>query len=125
MQAHFSPAPDKDESSLNAAIEATIVPPASGDLRIVLRRRDTHHKPSRAFDKKSMGNFFKIDAFQDGRVLPVAKNYDKTIWSGLSWAVGEIPRSDFTPGKPIELRLSTPDQDSTIHLDGQVFSVEY
>jgi hypothetical protein len=125
VQAHFSPAPDKDESSPNAAIEATIVPPASGDLRIVLRRRDTHHKPSRAFDKKSMGNFFKIDAFQDGRVLPVAKNYDKTIWSGLSWAVGEIPRSDFTPGKPIELRLSTPDQDSTIHLDGQVFSVEY
>jgi len=66
-----------------------------------------------------------IEAFQDRRALPIAKNYDKIIWSGLSWAVGEIRRNDIAPGEPIELRLSTPDQDSSIHLDGQVFSVEH
>jgi hypothetical protein len=125
MPAHFSPAANKDEAEPSNRIEATIVPPAAGDLRIVLRRRNAHNKLSRAFAKENMGDFFAIEAFQDGHALPVAKNYGKIIWSGLAWAVGEIRRSDIAPGKPIELRLSTPDQDPTMHLGGQVFSVEY
>lgn len=123
---HFSPAAEKDEAEPSSTtIEATIVPPANGDLRIVLRRRNAHDKPSRAFSKQSMGNFFTIEASQDGHALPVAKNYDKVIWSGLAWAVGEVRHSDIVPGKPIELRLSTSDQDPSIHLRGQVFSVEH
>jgi hypothetical protein len=126
VQAHFSPAAEKDEGEPSTTIEATIHPPAHGDLRIVLRRRNAHDKPSRAFGKEeNMGAFFTIEATQDGHKLPVAKNYDKVIWSGLAWAVGEIRRSDIAPGKPIELRLSTPDQDPSIHLTGQVFAVEY
>lgn len=72
-----------------------------------------------------MGNFFKIEAIQDGHALPVATNDDKIIWSGLAWGVGEIRYSDIAPGKPIELRLSTPDQDASVHLQGQVYIVEY
>lgn len=126
VRARFSPMPDKDETDPSAAIEATINPPANGDLRIVLRRRNAHDKPSRAFSpREKMGDFFKIEAIQDGHALPVVENYDKLIWSGLAWAVGEIRHSDIAPGKPIELRLSTRDEDKSIHLSGQVFSVEY
>ena len=124
VRARFSPATDKDETEPSTAIEATITP-GHGDLRIVLHRRNAHDKLSRVFAKEKMGDFFKIDATQDGRALPVAKNYDKIIWSGLAWAVGEIRHSDIEPGKPIELRLSTPDRDPSTHLSGQVFSVEY
>jgi len=125
VQAHFTPAAEKDEGEPSTAIEATIHPPAHGDLRIVVRRHNAHNKLNRAFSKENMGDFFVIEAFQDGRALPIAKNYDKIIWSGLAWGVGEIRHSDIAPGKPIELRLSTPDQDPSIHLIGQVYSVEY
>ena len=54
-----------------------------------------------------------------------AINYGKVIWTGLAWAVGEIRHRDIAPGKPIELRLSTPDEDPSVHLDGQVFVVKY
>jgi hypothetical protein len=125
VQAHFTPAAEKDEGEPSTAIEATIHPPAHGDLRIVLRRHNAHNKLNRAFSKENMGDFFVIEAFQDGHALPIAKNYDKIIWSGLAWGVGEIRHSDIAPGRPIELRLSTPDRDSSIHLTGQVFNVEY
>jgi hypothetical protein len=126
VRAPFSPAADKDESEPSTAIEATIKPPANGDLRIVLRRRNAHDKLSRVFSpRQNLGDFFTIEASQDGHALPVAKNYDKIIWSGLAWAVGEIRHSDIEPGEPIELRLSTQDQDPSIHLTGQAYSVEY
>jgi len=115
----------KSYEELTTRIDAIIAPPASGDLRIVLQRRNAHDKPSRVFFKEKMGDFFMIEAWQDGHPLPVAMNYDRVIWSGLAWAVGEIRHRDIEPGKPIELRLSTPDQDPSIHLIGQVYSVEY
>jgi hypothetical protein len=125
LQAHFSQPAEKDEAESTTRIDAIIAPPASGDLRIVLQRRNAHDKPSRVFFKEKMGDFFMIEAWQDGHPLPVAMNYDRVIWSGLAWAVGEIRHRDIEPGKPIELRLSTPDQDPSIHLIGQVYSVEY
>jgi hypothetical protein len=127
LQIHFSRVAEKDEPEPSStAIEAIVIPPSDGDLRIVLRRRNAHDKPSRAFaPHENFGDFFTIEASQDGHALPVAKNYDKVIWSGLAWAVGEIRHGDIRPGKPIELKLSTPDRDPSIHLTGEVFSVEY
>jgi len=126
VRARFVPTAGKDEADPAAAIETTVNPPAHGDLRIVLRRRNAHDKPSRAFVPwEKMGNFFKIEAMQDGHALPVATNDDKIIWSGLAWGVGEIRHSEIAPGQPIELRLSTPDQDPSVHLQGQVYIVEY
>jgi hypothetical protein len=37
-----------------------------------------------------MGKIFVLNAWQNARPVPVDINYDKAIWSGLSWAVGEI-----------------------------------
>jgi hypothetical protein len=51
--------------------------------------------------------------------------YDKVIWSGLSWAVGEIHRRDFDPAKPIRLRLSSAERGEPIRLEGKVYAVEY
>lgn len=107
------------------AIEATIRPPANGDLRIVLRQRDNLNRMMRSVSKKSMGDFFVIEASQDGKPLPVEINYGKIIWTGLAWAVGEIRHGDVTPGEPITLRLSSQETDRSLHLDGQVFDVHY
>jgi hypothetical protein len=125
LRARFAPASGEEDTARPDTIETTVRPPTNGDLRIVLRRLDEHNKLARAVSSDTMADFFAIEAFQDGHALPVAINYDKIIWTGLAWAVGEIRRSDIAPGKPIELRLSTPDQEPAVHLTGQVFSVKY
>ncbi len=52
----------------------------------------------------SLGNLLKIEARQQGRSCPVQITYDKAIWSGLSWAVGEIKDRDLSPGLPLDIR---------------------
>jgi hypothetical protein len=106
-------------------IEAVLMPPANGDLRVVLRQRDEDGTPARAFAPRPMGQVFTIRALQDGKPLPVEIRYDQVIWSGLSWAVGEIHHDEFAPGKPIRLRLAVTEHDPDLHLDGQVYWVEY
>ncbi len=39
---------------------------------------------------KPMGELITLKAVQGGKELPVKVEYDKQIWSGLSWGVGEI-----------------------------------
>ena len=72
-----------------------------------------------------MGEYFVIRAWQDGRPLPVEIRSDKIIWSGLSWSVGEIRRQDIAAEKPIRVQLSSRQTDPSLHLRGQVFTVEY
>jgi hypothetical protein len=125
LRARFSPVGPTDPEGVRP-IETSLRPPTHGDLRIVLRQRDAKGAIIRSFGKmKNMGGFFTIEAWQNGKALPVAINYDKVIWSGLAWAVGEIRHSDMVPGEPIKLQLSSQDADPSLHLDGQVFSVEY
>jgi hypothetical protein len=106
-------------------IEAVLMPPGSGDLRVVLRQRDEDGGPVRTVSPRPMGEVFIIGALQDGKPLPVEIRYDQVIWSGLSWAVGEIRHEAFAPGKPIRLRLAVTEHDPELHLEGQVYRVEY
>ena len=44
--------------------------------------------------------------------------YDKAIWSGLSWAVGEVCHHDLDPGLPITIRCSSQEkQPVELHLE--------
>jgi len=106
-------------------IDAVVAAPVQGDLRVVLRQRDEDGGLVRTVSARPMNEVFTIAAFQDGKRLPVDVSYDKVIWSGLSWAVGEIRRETFAPGRPIELRLATSDHDPDLHLEGQVYEVKY
>jgi hypothetical protein len=99
--------------------------PASGDLRVIMRQRDHTGRIMRSVSDRNMGDFFTIRAEQGGRAVPVAINYDKVVWSGLSWAAGEIRRSDLAPGEPLTVTLSSQDDDLSLRLEGHVFRVEY
>jgi hypothetical protein len=106
-------------------ITAAIAPPAAGDLRIVLRQRQANGSVLRSVSNVDMGEFFVISATQDGEPLPVEIRYGKVIWSGLSWAVGEIRRDRIAPDKPIRIRLSSAETRNRIRLEGEVYRVEY
>lgn len=104
---------------------ATIAPPAAGDIRVIMRQRTETGQVMRSVSHGNMGRFFTIDAQQGDRKLPVAVNHDKVVWSGLAWAAGEIPHAAFAPDTPITLTLSSQDKDTEMHLEGQVYAVEY
>src|ERR1700733_6129549 len=76
------------------SIRAQVVAPAKGDLRIILQQRSAKDESILRSWKggppngANMGKVFILTALQDGKTLPVEINYDKVIWSGLSWAVG-------------------------------------
>jgi hypothetical protein len=110
-------------------IEASVAPPERGDLRIIFQQRGEDGNILRSWpggppNGTFMGKVLTISAEQGGKSLPVEINYDKQIWSGLSWGAGEIKRRDFSTGGPIVIRCSSAEK-SPVRLEGLVYAVEY
>jgi hypothetical protein len=55
--------------------------------------------------------------------VPVAIAYDKLMWSGLSWAAGEIDGAAMRRDVPLEIRFSTAEQ-KPVRLEGEVYALE-
>ena len=110
-------------------IEAEVPPPAQGRLRVVMRQ---HAADGRIFRTHggappggtSMGKIFTIEATQDGKSIPVAVDYDRIIWSGLSWAVGEIDTAGLDTHQPIAVRIHSAEKDE-VTLEGKAYHVTY
>ena len=107
-------------------IEATVDAPPDGDLRIVMEQRgpDGVLHRTMASGETSMGKVFVLRATQNGRDLAIRQNYDRVIWSGLSWAVGEIPHAEMRAGEPLHLTLQSTDKDSA-SVSGKLYLVRY
>ena len=72
----------------------------------------------------TLGNLLKIEALQNHRARPVVCQYDKAIWSGLSWAVGEVRHRDLDPACPITIRCSSLEK-QPVELDLECYAVSY
>ncbi len=111
------------------AIKAELSAPERGDLRIVMQQRGSDGRIRRSSggappNGTTMGKILMLRAWQSGQPLPIEINYDKAIWSGLSWAVGEIKHSAMTTGEAVTIRCSSSEKDS-VALDGHILEVEY
>jgi len=108
---------------------ATVVPPFRGVLRVI-----AHQEDPKGLSKRSKGGappngltldkILTISAEQAGRVIRVKINYDKAIWSGLSWAAGEISANDLDLGTPLTIRCATSER-SEVTLNCALYQVEY
>ena len=122
LTANFSPA-------ANNLIEATVTPPATGDLRIIFQQRATDGSIMRSWpggppNGTSVGKVLKISAEQNGKSLPIEINYDKKIWSGLSWGAGEVKHSSFSSAAAIVIHCSSAEKNKVM-LEGHVYVVQY
>jgi len=112
-----------------STIEASIQPPATGVLRVIMRERTPDGYIRRTWaggppNGQNMAKVFTIEATQEGRAVPVHVDYDKIVWSGLSWAVGEIKAADLTPNEPLHIRFHSAEKDP-VKLEAVAYHVVY
>ena len=110
-------------------VAATIPVPKEGNLRIVMqqRGRDGHAQrswPGGPPNGTSAGKVLILRATQAGKEISIEINYDKMIWSGLSWAVGEIHRGALNGSEPVTIHCSSAEKDP-VTLECKVFVVQY
>jgi hypothetical protein len=100
-------------------------------LRFVFSQKTSDGRPLRLSggappNGAFMGDIMKITVTQGKKNLPLIINYNKQIWSGLSWAVAEIKDADIQKDIPIEVSYVVDDpQNRDIVIDGQVYEVVY
>jgi hypothetical protein len=121
IAAHFNHKPHNE-------VEATITAPSRGDIRIVFQQKEEAGNPvetesSRA-TRTSLAALLRIWAEQSGTRVPVEIDYDRYIWSGLSWATGEIRGKSLKRGQPVTIHFSTREEED-VALEGNLYAVEY
>jgi hypothetical protein len=120
LDVHFTQDGDK-------AICMEIPTGSSGTFRMIVKQVDQHGRVVRTTGGsppygKTLGELLQISVEQSGTPLPVQINYDKAIWSGLSWAVAELTLSDTR--HPISIRCTTAESQA-VNLQGSVYRVTY
>jgi hypothetical protein len=129
IPASIEPIPADFHTTSPSTIEATIQPPSRGVLRVIMRERTPDGYIRRTWaggppNGENMAKVFSIEATQDGHTVPVHIDYDKIVWSGLSWAMGEIKAADLAPDKPVLVRFHSTEKDP-VKLDGAAYQVVY
>ena len=110
-------------------IETTVDKIPIKNIRIIFQQFDEKGCPYRTWggappDGKKMDVFFKINVSQKGSPVPIHIEYDKMIWSGLSWAAGEISEDDLDFGKPLTIECLS-NETQNLNLKAEVYSVGY
>jgi hypothetical protein len=102
------------------ALEASINPPISGVVRLVVRPRAGEAvKESAGADPN-----LTVVATQSGRPIPVRLDDASKLGSGQGWAVGEIDVNDLTPGVPLVVEFHA-SQNEMASLEADAYAVEY
>ncbi len=110
------------------AVTATIVAPERGDVRIIMRQ-SSEGKPLRSSrgappNGTTLGKILQIQVFQENRSVPAEIHYDKAIWSGLSWAEGEVRARDLKADTPMTVRCVSL-EDRQVELQAEIYAVNY
>ncbi len=112
------------------SIRAEVIAPVKGGLRIIMQQHSAKEGSIMRSWKggppkgTNMGEVFVLSVSQNGRTLPIEINYDKVIWSGLSWAVGEVRQDQFRPGAAVTIQCLSSDREP-VSLTGTVYVIEY
>lgn len=110
-------------------ISGEFTPVQGKDYRIIFQQFGDDGYPVRSWggappNGKKMNELLKILVQQQEKAVPVMIQYDIMIWSGLSWAAGEIKAPSFTSGTPVQVRCVSMETHA-LHLKAKVYGVGY
>jgi hypothetical protein len=113
----------------NNMIGCTMNNSPEGDLRIIVQQFGKDRNPYRTWggappNGTKMDQLIRIIVKQDDKEIELQKEYDKMIWSGLSWGVVEVKRSSFDKSKPLFIQCSTSEKEP-LTLKANVYTVQY
>ena len=111
------------------SLEFAVDPPSHGTLRIIVQQKTPDGFIRRTWaggppSGENMAKVFALTATQDNTPVRVRLDYDKIVWSGMSWAVGEIDSADLKQGQPLIIHFHSAEKDAVV-LDGSAYVVEY
>jgi hypothetical protein len=115
----------KENNSITTSFEI----PDGKDIRIVWQQFVNDSLPKRTDmvfygQGGSLADILIIKAEQNGISIPVEINYDRVIWSGLSWAIGEIRAKNLNPNIPLSVSCISKEP-VDVNIQCQVYTVEY
>jgi hypothetical protein len=110
-------------------IETTIGKLPIKNIRILFQQFDSNGFPYRTWggappDGKKMDQLFTIRVSQNSKPVSIHIEYDKMIWSGLSWAAGEISEDDLDFGRPLTIECGSAET-KELSLKATVYAVGY
>lgn len=114
----------KDEHTVESQLQNP-----SGTVRVVFSQLDGWGNPFRSWggappDGTKMNEFIKITARQGKKNVPVRIDYDRMIWSGLSWGVGEIDAKHLNTKSPLTVTCWSKEGESK-NFKIELYSVVY
>ena len=101
----------------------------AGTLRLLFQQFGADGFPVRSWggsppDGQTMDKLLTIRCRQGGRELPLVIEYDKMIWSGLSWGAGELRQGSYDASLPIEIECASLEKEE-LRLEARVYAVDY
>ncbi|HLM97935.1 MAG TPA: hypothetical protein VK335_01550 [Bryobacteraceae bacterium] len=131
VRIHISiePIPAAFTSHVRNEVQASVAPPQAADVRIIMRQRSPDGQIRRTWaggppNGKTMGKVFQIHVQQQAKSIPVEIQYDKAIWSGLSWAAGEVRSAAIAGNGPLVVTCSSGEKDD-VKLEVHLYAVKY
>lgn len=117
------------KNAIVGTVTAGTAASAGGTLRILFQQFGKDGFPLRSWggappDGQTMDKLLKIRCTQAGHELPLVIEYDKMIWSGLSWAAGELRQGSFDPAAPVKIECSSTEKEE-LRLEARVYAIDY
>ncbi len=109
--------------------EADVKAVAGKNMRIILQQFNSNGLPHRVWGEsppngRKMDSYLGINVTQNDKALPRNVEYNKMIWSGLSWAAVEIDKKDIDFSKPLHVQCYSNEVDE-LKLKADVYAVRY
>jgi hypothetical protein len=113
----------------NQIIQTEVNVPEGQDIRFIVQQFGPDGLPVRSSGGSppngiNLDHIIQIEAKQEGKAVPLQIQYDKAIWSGLSWGVAEIKYQDLDPKKKLFL-MGTSAEQNPVTLKGELYAVNY
>jgi len=117
-----------DVTSQPNVTTASVRAPERGGLRLVLRQYAENGEPLRSRGglkppRTSLEKVLRFEVRRGDEILPLQMTCNRAVWSGMSWAVAEVPAAALKPGEVLTVRaLSAESRPTKLNLE--VYRVE-